>query len=68
MLYLNHGVGSSDHFNIRRKDKPFYSYFQIFLVNLNLSRMPQVPVPMAGESVAVSELMQVQTILPSCTP
>ena len=40
---MNHGVGSSDHFNIRRKDKPFYSYFQIFLVNLNLSRMPQVP-------------------------
>jgi len=27
-----------------------YSYFQIFLVNLNLSRMPQVPVPMAGEN------------------
>jgi hypothetical protein len=25
------------------KDKPFYSYFQIFLENLNLSRMPQVP-------------------------
>ena len=42
----DHGVGSSDHFNIRRKDKPFYSYFQIFLVNLNLSRMPQVPVPL----------------------
>ena len=21
---MNHGVGSSDHFNIRRKDKPFY--------------------------------------------
>ena len=41
----DHGVGSSDHFNIRRKDKPFYSYFQIFLVNLNLSRMPQVLTP-----------------------
>ena len=30
-LNADHGVGSSDHFNIRRKDKPFYSYFQIFL-------------------------------------
>ena len=46
LAVLDHGVGSSDHFNIRRKDKPFYSYFQIFLVNLNLSRMPQVPVPL----------------------
>ena len=38
-----------------------YSYFQIFLVNLNLSRMPQVPVPMAGKAKKAVTEMDVAT-------